>query len=348
MADDITLTVRVRDLSHGELNRINRQVDRLQRDFNRSSLATRNAGRNFRSLGEDINGVRTQMRHIMQTGRMTSRQFTQMSRDLDLAGDGLRRAARAGEITRSRFRDMSRDLQSLRAQLNLLGRQGNVFDRLSNRMILLRNRMRDNNQHAGLLRRSLSRIGEDGVGGLGLIARALSRTSRGFSALREKIGGASHAMLIFAAVVALIGPLAAPIGAILTSALGAGFVALGAFALRADSQVRAAFSNMKNSIDQVLTESAAPMRDTLVGAMNRISQAAENAGPALTRAFSAATPLVSDLIEGVLALGRRAMPGLLEALSASGPVMAGFRHAMGSLGEGIGDLFKNMTSGGGA
>lgn len=348
MADDITLTVRVRDLSHGELNRINQQVNRLQRDFNRSSLAARNASRGFRGMGEDIGNLRTQMQGVIQSGRLTQRQFTQMSRDIDLTSAGLRRARRSGEITRSTFRAMNRDVGQLRAQLNLLARQGNVFDRLSNRMILLQGRMRETNHHGSLLRRGLSRIGEGGVAGLGLFARGLARLGSGFSTLREKIRTASHGVKIFLLVLALIGPLAASVGAILTTALAAGFVAIGAFALRGDKQVRTAFTNMKASIDSVLTESAAPMRDALVDAMNRITQGADNAGPALERAFSAAAPLIDGLVEGVMSFGRSAMPGLISALQSSGPVMSGFRDAMDSLGRGFGELFKNMTKGGGA
>jgi hypothetical protein len=345
MADDITLTVRVRDLSRGDLNRLNQQMNRLQRDFNRSNLTARNASNGFRGLGEDINRLNTQMRQMTSSGRMTARQMQQMNNDLRLVTDGLRRARNEGTITGDRFRSMSRDVTLLRARFILLGREGNVFTRLAARTTLLQQRLRDANTHAHGLRRSLGRIGDMGLGGL-------IPTLRGFATLASLMGKVGDSMkknkriaLILVAALLLLGSVAQIVGALLVTALGAAFIALGAYALRADKDIKSAFGRMKGTIGATVKSAAQPIREHLIAAMDKVGAGARKMEPQLAAAFRATAPLIDDVAGAFGDFGRSALPGMLAALRGAQPVMNGFRQAMSLIGDGFGEMFRIMTQG---
>lgn len=198
------------------------------------------------------------------------------------------------------------------------------------------------------MQRTLSRLGEGGLGGVRLFTRGLGQMAAGVGRFREFISGTSRAMRMFMLVLALLGPLAPAIGALLTSALGGAFIALGAFALRAEKDVKAAFTHMKSTVGVTVRAAAQPLRAGLVVAMNEVTEATQEMGNALTEAFSASSFLVSDLAGAFTDLASGALPGIVESLREMGPVMEGFRSAFGSIGEGLGQMFAAMTSEGGA
>lgn len=346
--DDQGLAIRFRALGTGDVTRMTRSFDRLQRAMAGVSGSSAQARRSVRALGGDLSTMARALREAQDSGNLTRRDFNALSNGLRLASRDIRLLRRSGDLTRSSFRDMRRDVTGLQAQLRLLGREGGVFDRLGDRTILLQRRLRDTRQGAGIVRRSLSRLGEGGAGGLRLMARSLGVVASGLGRVRDFVTNASRGMKLFLAVLALIGPLAAPIGALLTTALGGAFIALGAFALRADKQVRSAFSSMKSTISVTMRAAAQPLRAALVVGMGEAAQAVEEMGNALTEAFAAAAPLVSNFVGAFTDLASRALPGVVQSLREMGPVIEGFRDAMGSIGEGVGEMFAAMTAEGGA
>jgi hypothetical protein len=348
MADDITLTVRVRDLSRGELARINQQVNRLRQNFRNAGNSANSTSRNFRSLGQDISRVGSRFRQMAQNGQLTQRALQSMNRDLDLVSRGLRNAARNGDITRNRFRAMSRDVDQLRARMVLVGRQGNVFNRLSAHLTLFQGRLRESNNHAGRLRRTLSNMGGLGLGGLRGVSNGLALLLAGLSRMGNALKANKRWAAILIATLLLIGPAAQALGALLVAALGGAFIALGAFALRGNAQVKSAFQDMKSSVGSSVRAAAQPLEGALVGAMANVTVAVKKMQPALAGTFAATAPLVDKFIGSFTDLGARALPGITASLSQAGPAMDGFRTAMGEVGQGIGDMFKAMTANGGA
>lgn len=345
MADDITLTVRVRDLSRGELTRVNQQVNRLRTNFRNAGNSANSTSRSFRTLGQDIGRLTGQFRQMAQSGNLTQRSFQRMSRDIDLVNRGLRTAVRNGDITRARFRAMSRDVDLLRARMILLGRQGNVFTRASAGLLIMQDRLRRSTQHAGTLQRTFGRMGDWGLGGM-------RRASTGLALLTGLMGRLGRAInmnrrwtAILIASLVLIGPIAQALGALLVTVLGGAFIALGAFALRGNQQVKTAFQQMKSTVGSSVREAAAPLKDSLVAAMAQVGVAAKQMQPALTRAFAATAPLVGDFMGAITDLAQHAMPGIVTALKNSQGAMAGFRSAMGMVGQGFGDMFRIITQG---
>lgn len=122
MADDITLTVRVRDLSRGDFQRLDRQLDRMRRDLQGVRRDTDSAGMHSRRLGQDIDKLGQKFKQMQQSGNLSRRELTQMSHALDGMSRSALNAARSGEITHDRFHSLNSEIGSLRAQLTHLGR----------------------------------------------------------------------------------------------------------------------------------------------------------------------------------------------------------------------------------
>lgn len=346
--DDRGLTLRFRALGEDDMRRMTRGFRNLQGALNGVSGSTDRARRTVRSLGGDLRTMSQALQDAQRSGNITRREFNALSNGLRLTTRDARQLVRSGDLTRSSFRDMRREVSRLRAQLRLLAREGTVFGRLSDRLLLLQRRMRDTRSSAGRVRRTLSRMGEGGVASLRLLTRSISRVGQAFGRFRTFVRNASHGVKIFLLILALIGPLAAPLGALLTTVLGGAFVALGAFALRSEKDIRTAFSRMKSSVGGSVRAAAQPLRASLVFAMGQVTSAVQEMEGALTQAFTATAPLVSNLVGGFTDLAARALPAMTRSLQDMGPVIEGFRAAMGMIGEGIGQLFSAMTSGGGA
>lgn len=345
MADDITLTVRVRDMSRGELNRLNQQINRLRQNFRNAGQGANNTGTNFNRLGTDIDRLNQRFRRMISSGNLTRRELQDLNRDLRVTAQGLRRARREGHITGDRFRAMSRDLDMLRSRMILVGRQGNVFTRLGARTALLRDHFRRLGTSSNVLVRSFARLGDWGARGASRSLRVLGGMASVFGRIRQSLSKVSHAMWLFIAIVALVGPAAIALGALLTTVLAAGFVALGAFALRSSAQVKRAFGEMKYSLGTSLREAAAPLQDSLVKGMLQVGVAVRQMQPQLQAAFKATGPLIEDLVGAFADFSARALPGFTYALANSQKAMAGFRTAMALLGDGFGEMMRIIVGG---
>lgn len=122
MADDITLTVRVRDMTRGDFNRLDNQLDRMKRNLQGVNRSTDSAGMHSQRLGRDIDALSNRFKSMAQTGNLTRRELGQMRNMLDGMSRSAINAARSGEITTDRYRDLNTEITSLRSQLNHLGR----------------------------------------------------------------------------------------------------------------------------------------------------------------------------------------------------------------------------------
>lgn len=345
MADDITLTVRVRDLSRGELTRINQQVNRLRTNFRNAGQGANQTSNNFNRLGQDLDRLGQRFRQMSADGSMTRRAFQDLNRDATLVAQGLRQARRSGELNRAQYRQMTRDLQLLRSRMHLLGGDGNVFTRLGSHLLLFGDRFRRANSNAGLLRRTLGRIGDWGARGISRASMMLGGMSSAMGGVIGKLAKLPRGVWIFLAVLALVAPAAQALGAALTVALGGAFLALGAFALRGSVQVKGAFTQMKSTLNSVLKDAAAPLEGPLSQGLLQVGIAARQMQPQLRSAFAATGPLVQDLIGSITDFAARALPGITSALQHSKAAMGGFREAMARIGQGFGDMFKVITNG---
>ncbi len=121
MADDITLTVRVRDMSRGDFDRLKARLEGMRRSLQGVNRDTDSAGMHSRRLGDDIGDLTSRLDRMQRSGNLTSRELTQMRGALDRMGRSALNAARSGEISTANYHRFSGELEGLRGQLNRLG-----------------------------------------------------------------------------------------------------------------------------------------------------------------------------------------------------------------------------------
>lgn len=346
--DDHTMSIRFRNTGDGDLRRMARALRDMNDTVGTLSGSSGRANRNIAALTDNLRTMSQVLQNARRDGNLTRRDFNALSNGLIDVSQSARTLRSSGDLTRSGLRGIRRDVALLQAQLGRMNGDGTVFTRMNGHLLIFQRRMRDTDAHASLLRRSINRMGDAGAGGLrGAIAGV-----SGLLAPMQRLGSAINinkrwtAILIAALV--LIGPIAQALGAVLVTALGGAFVALGAFALRGEKEVRSAFNRMRGTIGSTVRASAQPLTDVLATAMDEVGTAVGEMQGQLTQAFTATAPLVSNLFGGFTDLAARALPGFTAALMEAGPVFEGFRTAMGDIGDGLGEMFAAMTAGGGA
>lgn len=345
---DRSLNRRFQGMDDGSLRRMTSSMNLLSRAVNGLNGETGSARRTIRSFGRDMDVLSQTLHNAARGGSLSRREYNALSNNLNTAERTLRRLRRSSDMSRSSFRQMRDEVRALRAQLQLLDRDGTVFQRLSSRMLLFQRRLRETRNDGNLLRRSLNRMGDGMVGGM---RRGVLATGLMIAAMR-KLGAAINInrrwTAILIAVLMLLGPAAQVLGPLLLTVLGGAFIALGALALHNSKAITGAFQEMKNSVTRDVREAAQPLEQYLVFGMRQVSAAVQEMKPLLTEAFAATGPLVEPMVAGLTGLLQGALPGFNEALQNSVPAMQGFRDAMRLVGEGLGEMFAAMTAGGGA
>jgi LysM repeat protein len=126
-----------------------------------------------------------------------------------------------------------------------------------------------------------------------------------------------------------------------------GFIAMGAKALSAQKKVGNLFTSVKNAFTGIMQQAAKPMLKPLENSLVYLIGKIEDFKGTFKRAFAAVAPAIKPLTHGIVSLVRNAMPGFIFALRKSKTIMGGFADMLGSVGKGLGEMFKSMTAGNG-
>jgi hypothetical protein len=163
----------------------------------------------------------------------------------------------------------------------------------------------------------------------------------------EQAKGRLQAILFTALAVGL--PAAAAVGAAGVAAsittLPAVFTALAAFALKSNADVRQAFSTLKSSVVDDTKAMAQTMSGPLQDAAGDLQASFERMRPQIQAAFAGSAGLVDDLTGSVTDLAEGALPGMVTAIVTGGDALKGFRSFTGQVGQGLSDMFTNMSKG---
>ena len=317
----------------------------LQRTLQGVSGSSADARRNIRLFNGDMNAMGRILRDAQASGTISRQGFNDLANGLRLADRNMRTLRSSGDLTRGTFRTMRRDVSALQAQLRLLGRDSGRFDLINARLLIFRRNLRTTGDSGGLMRRMFSRMGDWGLGGILRASSGLMGLAHGVRVLGARFAGTTRFMKMFMLVMLLMAPAAQALGALLVAVLGAAFIALGAFALRGNAEVKSAFQDMRSTVSSTVKEAALPMKDDLVSAIRNVGFAARGMQPMLTRAFTAAGPLINNMFGAVTDFAGSALPGLTVALEHSEMAVAGFRKGMSLMGDGFGDMFAIITKG---
>ncbi|WP_157360588.1 lytic transglycosylase domain-containing protein [Amycolatopsis thermoflava] len=145
----------------------------------------------------------------------------------------------------------------------------------------------------------------------------------------------------FALLAAGITAASPAVGAAILGGVGAGFIGVGALALKSNQDVQQAYSSMWSNVVSTSKAASAQLVPQFVSAANAMNAEVTKLGPAISRAMSFAGPDIVALTRGINTLADNAMPGLNAAMANSLPVFQGVAGAMGILGT---SFSNNMTS----
>lgn len=123
MADDITLTVRVRDMTQGEFSQIRQRMRGMDRDITQVGQSSSLTSQRTDRLRQSVQGVSQRMEELHRTGRAANHEMTYMRQTMSLLGRDLADAARSGEVSQEEFRRLRGELQGTRLDFDYLSRE---------------------------------------------------------------------------------------------------------------------------------------------------------------------------------------------------------------------------------
>lgn len=137
--------------------------------------------------------------------------------------------------------------------------------------------------------------------------------------------------------------LAAVVSSGVMVALGGLFLALGAFALRANKQVKTAWLKTIGEIDAALTRAAKPLIAPFVLAAKIIQKSIPLWEPILKRIFAIIGPAVGPLTEALVMFTVNFLGGIEKAAPAIRDIMLAFAQELPDLGTALGDFFVYLA-----
>lgn len=152
------------------------------------------------------------------------------------------------------------------------------------------------------------------------------------------------------AVKAIAGSAAASVagGLAIGAAVGAVplvFAGMAAAALAQNEQVSTSFSNLASNVTSDVQAMVQPLQDDLVGVANDLGKAWAVVKPSMQDVFAdpALGKGVRELSQGVGDFARNIMPGMIESVRRSEPVMSGFHTLLGETGTGASKFFTDIA-----
>jgi uncharacterized protein YoxC len=229
MADDITLTVRVRDMTRGDFDRLKGQLDGMRRNLQGVNRATASAGQHSRRLGQDIDGLSQTLNRMQSGARLSRTELTRVMGTLNMMSRSARQAADSGEITQERFHALNGEIHRMRGEFDRLGQgltQNNNRLRQTGNQVNRTVRMVDglvrsvntttrtlhgNTRYINTSSQSFGRLGSAATGA----AKNTSFMGGAFSNLRQKGIGAAVALgVTLLPTIGALAPMLAGLGSI--------------------------------------------------------------------------------------------------------------------------------------
>jgi hypothetical protein len=183
------------------------------------------------------------------------------------------------------------------------------------------------------------------------IGSAFSAIRDGFGQLVDSFrnspqGKAIGTALATAAVAALVSTLGGLLSGVVIVVSGLTFIGLGAALLKSEPEIKAAATQLKDTVIEIFRGAAEPMRRPFVDALNSFRDTAVEIAPQIRQAFAESATFIQPLSDGVTDFVRNLMPGLLTSVRSGTPVFEGLRDLLGDLGAGLGDFFAQISRGG--
>lgn len=147
--------------------------------------------------------------------------------------------------------------------------------------------------------------------------------------------------------VTLVTAIGAAVNGLLLTAIGGATLAAGISAAAKDPRVAGAFKALGQQVASDIKGFAQVFVEPLVAAAERFRSAWSGAvGGGIQQAFATLASTVGPLADGLAGLAERAMPGFLNAIEASKPVLLKLAQLLPEIGAALSDFFDSLADGG--
>lgn len=183
---------------------------------------------------------------------------------------------------------------------------------------------------------------------LGDISEKLTLTGRSAVLAGEQAEHMSRMMklglaAVYIAIAVLPGAISL-VGAALMTLPGIATIALGAAFLSQIQEVKDAFGSLKETVMEVGTRAAEPMKVPLINAMKEIRQWVIDNESLFRQMYTGAAKLIEPMTNALKGFMDGMLPGVNAALQASVPFFERFGQGIVNLGDRIGNMFQIMST----
>ncbi len=154
-------------------------------------------------------------------------------------------------------------------------------------------------------------------------------------------------LLAGAAIAPLIAsPLAAAINSAILLALGGGVIALGVVAAFKDPRIKGAADELKDRLGKLFEKFGGPFKGPVANFLEKLNDFITKMTPNFEHLAGVMGPLADRLGSGIIGMLQNMLPGLIDALEGSAPVIKVLADRLPDIGQALGDFFRLIAENG--
>lgn len=353
MANRVNVNITARDLTRGQLAGIRRNFNQLGNDLDRA--VTARTRENFARLSQSANQARRDL-HAMR-GAIPDDEFYRLDDAIQRAQRRLQRGF--SNVGDRAFRRIQDDLQRVRDGFNDLDQNGQIRVRVDLSALRRADAQLAAWRRTQSARRITPRVDPDVDSRFGTrLTRVLTAPFRRTGSVLGGIlsdgigqgivqgfqGGGAAGKAIFAVILAgIISWLAAALGGLLITTLGAAFVTVGGIAAFQSEQIQKKWKTVLGSLKKDFEEVGKPMIPVLDRALTKLQQMSNRVAPQFAKALDSATPatnkFIDKIFEGFQRLGKQAFKPIMDAWEVFAPIFGEvFSDFLNDVGKHLGTM----------
>jgi hypothetical protein len=353
MANRVNVNITARDLTRGQLAGIRRNFNQLGNDLDRA--VTARTRENFSRLSQSANQARRDL-HAMR-GAIPDDEFYRLDDAIQRAQRRLQRGF--SNVGDRAFRRIQDDLQRVRDGFNDLDQNGQIRVRVDLSALRRADAQLAAWRRTQSARRITPRVDPDVDSRFGTrLTRVLTAPFRRTGSVLGGIlsdgigqgivqgfqGGGAAGKAIFAVILAgIISWLAAALGGLLITTLGAAFVTVGGIAAFQSEQIQKKWKTVLGSLKKDFEEVGKPMIPVLDRALTKLQQMSNRVAPQFAKALDSATPatnkFIDKIFEGFQRLGKQAFKPIMDAWEVFAPIFGEvFSDFLNDVGKHLGTM----------
>lgn len=165
--------------------------------------------------------------------------------------------------------------------------------------------------------------------------------------LKRAIASVGTMITGLGATVGILGGIGAAASAVVlaVAAVPLAFAGIGIAAAAQQQIVKDRFTALKNHVMAEMASMTASIQGELLISADHMQAWFDRLRPTFENLFKLSAPYVTQMVDAILGLVEKSLPGLQTALQNAKPIMEVFARGLGMLGEGLGNFFAKLSEG---